>query len=273
MRQVWHYCNICYSSLRGFYILVFDIERCATPISRSRYTEIKMARIITVSSRKGGVGKSTLTTQIAVYLHKKGKRVCIVDCDPGQGTVSRYLENRIEQGLPSPYCTSEGEDIVRKVKELTEYYETIIIDTPGGHSKLAEDAHRVSDTILTVFNDSFVDLDVLVRVQKDNFMPRAYSEHVWGERKLRMQQQSQPQNWVLVLNRVGQMTRNRKHVTDIVEKVTKQWGITFGGLCKERVGYRDGFLSGRTPVDPQPGGLTASHVAARQEIRHLVSLL
>lgn len=234
-----------------------------------------MAHIITVSSRKGGVGKSTLTMQIAVFLHKRGKRVCVIDCDPEQGTISRYVENRVVQGLPAPYCVGENQDVLARIKEVEKYYEVIVVDTPGGKSQLADNAHRVSNSILTVFNDSFVDLDMLVQIQNDqdqSFMPRAYSEHVWKERQLRTSNNSDPQNWILVLNRVGQLTKNRKNVLSAVEKVSKQWGIKFGGMCRERVGYRDGFLSGRTPMDPQPNGLTVSHVAARQEIRNLMSL-
>jgi cellulose biosynthesis protein BcsQ len=38
--------------------------------------------VITLASRKGGVGKSTLTAHLAAYAHLIGRRCLIVDADP-----------------------------------------------------------------------------------------------------------------------------------------------------------------------------------------------
>lgn len=235
-----------------------------------------MTQVLTVSSQKGGVGKSTLVTQLAVCLHRQGKKVCVVDCDSDQGTSTRYLDNRSRHNLPTPDYTTEQDDIVAKVGKLVDNYNFVIIDTPGGKSPLASAAHRISDTIVSVFNDSFADLDVLVRVdQADscNINSREYSSHIWDERKLRLQEGRYPQNWLLVLNRVGQATKNRQQVLRLIERVSANWGVYFAGAIKERVGYRNGFLVGRTPLDPQPEGLTVSHLSARQEVRRLVALI
>ncbi len=42
-------------------------------------------RVIAVASGKGGTGKSFLVTNLAVALHRSGRRVAVVDCDFGLG--------------------------------------------------------------------------------------------------------------------------------------------------------------------------------------------
>jgi ATPases involved in chromosome partitioning len=45
-------------------------------------------KIISVLNEKGGTGKSTVATNLATALHREGKRVVLLDCDP-QGTATR----------------------------------------------------------------------------------------------------------------------------------------------------------------------------------------
>ena len=45
----------------------------------------KKAKIITITSGKGGVGKSNFVVNMGITLHKKGKKVLILDADIGMG--------------------------------------------------------------------------------------------------------------------------------------------------------------------------------------------
>ena len=56
------------------------------PTDPNRYRAIRIA----IFNHKGGVGKTTLTTNIAAALATKGKRVLLVDSDP-QGNLTTYL--------------------------------------------------------------------------------------------------------------------------------------------------------------------------------------
>jgi chromosome partitioning protein len=54
-------------------------------------------RKIVISNQKGGVGKTTVTRELGIYLSVKGFRILLVDCDP-QGNLSKSLCSG-EEGL------------------------------------------------------------------------------------------------------------------------------------------------------------------------------
>lgn len=51
----------------------------------------KRARIITVTSGKGGVGKTNCSTALTYYLHQKGRKVLLLDFDFGMGNTDLLL--------------------------------------------------------------------------------------------------------------------------------------------------------------------------------------
>jgi cellulose biosynthesis protein BcsQ len=54
--------------------------------------------VITLASRKGGVGKSTLTAHLAAFAHLMGHRCMVVDADP-QGSLTLWHSMRADGGL------------------------------------------------------------------------------------------------------------------------------------------------------------------------------
>ena len=50
----------------------------------------------------------------------------------------------------------------------------ILIDCPGSHTRLSQVAHSLADTLVTPLNDSFIDFDLLARIDsKGREDPRA----------------------------------------------------------------------------------------------------
>lgn len=68
----------------------------------------KKAKIITITSGKGGVGKSNFVVNMGITLHKKGKKVLIFDADIGMGN-----DDVLMGALPSynVFDLLEGKDI------------------------------------------------------------------------------------------------------------------------------------------------------------------
>ncbi len=56
-------------------------------------------RVITITSGKGGVGKSSLAVNLGITLARRGRRVCIFDADTGLANVNILLGLRPRQGL------------------------------------------------------------------------------------------------------------------------------------------------------------------------------
>ena len=79
--------------------------------------ERKVSRVITVTSGKGGVGKSTLTVNLAIQLSRLGKKVIILDADFGLANIEVMLGIRPDYNLA---------DLMFRGKELKE----IIISGP-----------------------------------------------------------------------------------------------------------------------------------------------
>ena len=75
-----------------------------------------LARVITVTSGKGGVGKSSISTNLAIQLQKMGNRVVILDADFGLANIEVMLGMRPKNNLA---------DLIFKGKSLQE------ILTPG----------------------------------------------------------------------------------------------------------------------------------------------
>ena len=75
--------------------------------------------IILIGSKKGGVGKSTLATNIAAFLITKGKDVVLVDSDR-QSTSANWAHDRSESDRPQLECVRQYDNIRKTLIDLSE---------------------------------------------------------------------------------------------------------------------------------------------------------
>lgn len=257
-----------------------------------------MAHIIVVGNEKGGSGKSTTSMHVATALVRMGHKVGALDLDLRQQSFGRYIENRrafiasSELDLPVPDyrllpdiaqdSLAPGENIHDQrlsaaVAGMETAMDFILIDCPGSHTRLSQVAHSLADTLITPLNDSFVDFDLLAKVdgQTNRILgPSVYSEMVWNARQLRAKAGLPPIDWIVVRNRLGaQQMRNKKRMGEAVENLAKRIGFRVSPGFSERVIFRELFPRGLTLLDLKDlgvGGLNLSNVAARQEVRDLI---
>jgi len=90
------------------------------------------AKILAVVNQKGGVGKTTVSMQLAGTLALRNCRVLVVDADP-QGTASRWAASAPDdQPFPAVVVSlaAAGNKLHREVVKLARDYEYIILDCP-----------------------------------------------------------------------------------------------------------------------------------------------
>lgn len=260
-----------------------------------------MAHIIVVGNEKGGAGKSTVAMHVATALARMGHKVSALDLDLRQRTMGRYVENRrdflTKAGLriPSPGChdlpkidsstLKPGENIYdhrlsAAVSALEPDNDFILIDCPGSHTRLSQVAHSLADTLITPLNDSFIDFDLLARIdaQGETILgPSVYSEMVWNARQLRAQAGLKPIDWIVVRNRVGtQRMLNKEKMERAINMLAKRVGFRVAPGFSERVIFRELFPRGLTLLDLKDIGvkqMNISNVAARQELRDMMKAL
>ena len=140
------------------------------------------ARIITITSGKGGVGKTTATANLSVALAMRGQRVVAIDADIGLRNldVVMGLENRIvydlvdvvegrcrlrqamvrDKRLPELYLLPAAqtrdktavkpEEMIEVCEEMRPNYDFILIDSPAGIEQGFRNAIAPADAALVV---------------------------------------------------------------------------------------------------------------------------
>jgi len=115
-----------------------------------------MAVVISISNLKGGVGKTTISINLAGFLSKSFK-VFLVDSDP-QGSISGWLQRRNKndpnklkhQNLEVAENPYSFEDL-KILRQKTKNYDYIIIDCPPEDDKIMRTALSISHyTIIPV---------------------------------------------------------------------------------------------------------------------------
>ena len=110
--------------------------------------------VIVVANPKGGVGKTTLSTNLAGYLASRGHAVMLGDVDRQQSSRT-WLALR-PAGLPkiSAWEVTHGE-VVRPPKGTTH----VVLDTPAGlHGKRLDEVMKLADKVLIPLQPSIFDI-------------------------------------------------------------------------------------------------------------------
>jgi len=110
--------------------------------------------VIVVANPKGGVGKTTLSTNVAGYLAWRGHKVMLGDVDRQQ-SARTWLAQRPAGLAPITAWEVAHDEIVRPPKGTTH----VVLDTPAGlHGKRLDEVMRLADKVLIPLQPSIFDI-------------------------------------------------------------------------------------------------------------------
>lgn len=185
--------------------------------------------VVVVANPKGGVGKTTVATNIAGWFASQGRQVMLGDADRQQ---SSRLWLRLRPAEARPISSWEvGEGQIAKPPKGTTH---VVLDTPAGmHGKWMEDTLRSADKVVVPLSPGIFDI----------YATRAFLDELAQHRKAgRMQ-----------VGIVGTRVDQRTIAADKLQEFTESLGLPVLGFLRPTQNYVHLAARGLTLFDLAPG--------------------
>ena len=118
-------------------------------------------KVLSIISQKGGVGKTTLATALAVEASRNGKRTVMFDLDP-QASASFWQDTRQNDALAiTAVPASRLRHVMQAVREAG--CDLVIIDTPPFSKDIAFEATQHADFVLVPTRPAVLDVMAMTR--------------------------------------------------------------------------------------------------------------
>src|ERR1700730_15987770 len=109
--------------------------------------EDSVGKILVAATGKGGAGKSTTVACLAVYWHKAGRRVGLVDCDPNQ-TLTRWHAKRSALAEITLRPQVDEHAIIPTIAEIASDHDIVLVDCAGFGNQAMVFAIGAADLVL-----------------------------------------------------------------------------------------------------------------------------
>ncbi|AWM40164.1 ParA family protein [Gemmata obscuriglobus] len=200
---------------------------------------VGLMKTIVIANQKGGSGKSTLTTHLAVAAETCGDGpVVLSDTDPQASTADWFNERR-KGGLETPrYAPLNLAALRTTVDQLTAAGASyLFVDTAPSVGTVNAELFAVADLILIPLNPTPADMRALVKG-----LPM-------------IKRSGRPFQFVLA--RVRPNLRNNEGVAIALETL----GLVIPARMHERVVYAESFAHGKTAFEIEPEGKAVTELA------------
>lgn len=206
-----------------------------------------VAKIIAVVNQKGGVGKTTVSLNLACSLVRRGFRTLLVDADPQETSIKRAAANA-DYPVAVISLASVGNKITHMVKLHMDNYDFIIIDGPPSHTApQTRAAVSVADLTLIPLQPSTADLDSTVETC-------ALLNEVYGEQEF-------PTPTLIVVNMLERTTMSKVILAEAEAKTGYPLAKT---KWMRRTSYKEAMALG-IPMEEYSDAQAAEEVAQLAE--------
>jgi chromosome partitioning protein len=215
-------------------------------------TRMEATLIIAICQRKGGSGKTTLTTCLACELQLRGFSTLIIDADP-QGTATDWravADESIEEKLPSVLALPK-ETLHRKgqLDRVSKNFDYVLIDCPPALGAITRSALMACHVALLPTRPNAADIWAL-----DGMIELVHEAQNFNE-KLSI--------GLILLTQRPARSKGAELGVDHLSKISQEEGIDiFNHSMSTRVTYSNAMLSGSAPTLYEPKGKASQEVQA-----------
>ena len=202
----------------------------------SEQAPVGRLHVITIAAAKGGVGKTTLTLNLAAAAEAAGHGpTAMIDMDP-QGSLSHLYNRRRREGGPVILACPDGRLAEALAAAARSGIRLVVIDTPPAFLELTRACVAVADLVVVPARPSPLDLEAVgptIDIAEGAAKPL-----------------------VLVLNAAKPRTRLK---TDAA-RVLAQHGKVAPNDLVDRISYSEAMIEGLSVVEYDPIGAAAKEI-------------
>lgn len=204
--------------------------------------------IIVIGNQKGGVGKSTLATNLAVAWQELEKNVAIIEADPSIFTTSNWSSDREEANLSPILTVKKTGRLKETLTSLNGQYDVVLVDLAGKDSEEMRSSLLIADLFLVPTQPAQPDVDATMDLIPIIDFATDYNP------KLKT---------AIVFNRVATHAWNTER-DEAAEVLSEYYETILPTVIHERRAYRSALVEGRSAIE-------GSDLKASGEIRSLVT--
>lgn len=184
--------------------------------------------VVVVANPKGGVGKSTLSTNIAGYFASQGHPVLLGDADRQQSS-RLWLELRQDSAQAITNWDVSADMIVKPPKDATH----VVLDTPAGlHGWRFNDVMKMADKVIVPLQPSIFDM----------YAARAFLDQLLASKRAKK----------LEIALVGMRVDERTIAADKLREFVVSLGLPVVGYLRDTQNYVHLAVQGLSLFDVAP---------------------